>query len=50
MLNISYVACLIQNSALREIFGPILPIIPIDDVDEAIKFVNSRYALDAILI
>jgi aldehyde dehydrogenase (NAD+) len=25
-----------------EIFGPILPILPIDDVDEAIRFVNGR--------
>jgi len=26
----------------EEIFGPILPIIPVDDVDEAIKFINAR--------
>jgi len=50
MLNILYAAYLIQNSALREIFGPILPIIPVDDVKEAIKFVNSWYVLDVILI
>ncbi|KAF9051962.1 NAD-aldehyde dehydrogenase [Panaeolus papilionaceus] len=26
----------------QEIFGPILPIVPVDDIDEAIKFVNER--------
>jgi aldehyde dehydrogenase (NAD+) len=26
-----------------EIFGPILPILPVKNVDEAISFVNSRY-------
>jgi aldehyde dehydrogenase (NAD+) len=26
----------------EEIFGPILPVIPVDDVDEAIAFVNER--------
>ncbi|CAL1698986.1 unnamed protein product [Somion occarium] len=26
----------------EEIFGPVLPIIPVDSVDEAIKFINSR--------
>ena len=25
-----------------EIFGPILPVIPVDDMDEAIRFVNAR--------
>jgi aldehyde dehydrogenase (NAD+) len=25
-----------------EIFGPILPVLPVDDVDEAIRFVNAR--------
>ena len=25
-----------------EIFGPILPILPVDDIDEAIRFVNGR--------
>lgn len=27
----------------REIFGPLLPVIPVENVDEAIKFVNERY-------
>lgn len=27
---------------LREIFGPILPIIPVDSVSDAIEFVNAR--------
>lgn len=27
----------------QEIFGPILPIVPINDWDAAIAFVNSRY-------
>ena len=26
----------------REIFGPLLPVIPVEDLDEAIKFVNER--------
>jgi aldehyde dehydrogenase (NAD+)/aldehyde dehydrogenase (NAD(P)+) len=26
----------------EELFGPILPIVPVDDVDEAIKFINAR--------
>lgn len=26
----------------EEIFGPILPVLPVDDVDEAIRFVNAR--------
>lgn len=26
----------------EEIFGPVLPILPIRDVDEAVAFVNSR--------
>ena len=32
------------DSALmrEEIFGPILPILPVDDIDEAIRFVNAR--------
>ena len=27
----------------REIFGPLLPVLPVENVDEAIKFVNERY-------
>jgi acyl-CoA reductase-like NAD-dependent aldehyde dehydrogenase len=27
---------------VREIFGPILAVVPVDDVDEAIKFINAR--------
>lgn len=30
---------------IREIFGPLLPIVPVENVDEAIKFVNERYFL-----
>lgn len=26
----------------EEIFGPILPIVPIENADEAIKFINDR--------
>ena len=26
----------------REIFGPLLPVVPVEDLDEAIKFVNER--------
>ena len=29
------------NSA-REIFGPLLPVIPYDDMEQAIRFVNSK--------
>ena len=28
----------------REIFGPVLPIVEVDDVEEAIEFINARYA------
>lgn len=28
----------------REIFGPLLPIVPVEDLDEAIAFINARYA------
>jgi len=33
-----------QNDSLleEEIFGPILPIVPVDNLNEAIEFVNSR--------
>jgi len=27
----------------REIFGPLLPVVPVENLDEAIKFVNERY-------
>lgn len=27
----------------REIFGPVLPIVPVKDIDEAIAFINARY-------
>lgn len=27
----------------REIFGPILPIVEVENVDEAIEFINARY-------
>jgi aldehyde dehydrogenase (NAD+) len=26
----------------EEIFGPVLPVLPVDDVDEAVRFVNER--------
>lgn len=26
-----------------EIFGPILPVVPVENAYEAIKFINSRY-------
>ena len=29
----------------EEIFGPVLPIVPVKDVDEAIEFINDRYVL-----
>lgn len=29
----------------REIFGPILPIVPVEDIDEAISIINSKYVL-----
>ena len=28
---------------VREIFGPLLPIVPVENLDAAIKFVNERY-------
>ena len=27
----------------REIFGPILPVLPVDGVDEALEIINSRW-------
>jgi aldehyde dehydrogenase (NAD+) len=46
-------ACYVAPTVLRnvstdsevmkgEIFGPVLPIIPVDDIDEAVQFVNKR--------
>ncbi|KAH9177751.1 NAD-aldehyde dehydrogenase [Lactarius sanguifluus] len=33
-----------DDSLMRdEIFGPVLPIVGVDDVDEAIEFINARY-------
>jgi aldehyde dehydrogenase (NAD+) len=26
----------------REIFGPVLPIVPVEDLDEAIAYVNAQ--------
>ncbi|KAF8348497.1 NAD-aldehyde dehydrogenase [Amanita rubescens] len=35
--------CTGEDSLLsEEIFGPLLPIVPVDDIDEAIAFVNAR--------
>ena len=32
----------LTNMCYREIFGPVLPIVPVKDVDEAISIVNKR--------
>lgn len=32
----------LECSIHRELFGPILPIIPIDNLDEALAFINAR--------
>jgi acyl-CoA reductase-like NAD-dependent aldehyde dehydrogenase len=32
-----------MNWFLREIFGPVLPIMPVEDVDEAIAYVNAQF-------
>jgi acyl-CoA reductase-like NAD-dependent aldehyde dehydrogenase len=37
--------CLLARRVLtddRELFGPVLPLVPVEDVDEAIKFINAR--------
>jgi len=34
----------------EEIFGPILPVINVKDVKEAIEFINERYSLNSIKI
>jgi len=28
--------------AKEEIFGPVLPVIPVDDVDAAVRYINAR--------
>jgi hypothetical protein len=33
-----------------QIFGPVLPIISVEDTDEAIAFINSRYAFKTVLL
>lgn len=30
------------TAVLREIFGPVLPIVPVSGIDEAIEFINAR--------
>ena len=32
----------------EELFGPVLPIVPVKDVDEAIEFINDRCVLPSI--
>ncbi len=32
----------VHLATTREIFGPILPIVPVDSVDDAIAFINER--------
>jgi acyl-CoA reductase-like NAD-dependent aldehyde dehydrogenase len=34
----------------QEIFGPILPIIPVENMNEAIEIVNARYVVDFIVL
>ncbi len=34
----------------EEIFGPILPLVNVKDVKEAIEFINERYSLNSIKI
>lgn len=36
---------LLTGLAWSEIFGPALPIVPVADIDEAIKYVNEQYVL-----
>ena len=33
------------DSFVRELFGPILPIVPVANISEAIGFVNARYVI-----
>lgn len=34
----------------REIFGPILPIVPVENIDEAIRFINERFIRSTSLV
>lgn len=34
----------------REIFGPVLPIVPVEDIDEAIEVVNTRCVANSIVV
>jgi len=38
-----------DSTMQEEIFGPVLSIVPIDNLDEAISFLNSRYVLPYLL-
>ncbi len=40
----------VYNSVCFQIFGPVLPIINVEDADEAIAFINSRFAFPTILL
>lgn len=33
------------STLVREIFGPILPLVPVDSVGDAVAFINSRFVL-----
>ena len=35
----------IHLTQIREIFGPILAVVPVKDVDNAIEFINARYVV-----
>ena len=32
-----------MTGSAREIFGPILPIVTVANIDEAVDFINARY-------
>lgn len=34
-----------MRCVIREIFGPFLPIIPVDDLEQVIQILNSKYVL-----
>jgi len=36
--------CCDADDSIRELFGPLLPILPVVDLDEAIQFINGRSA------